>query len=132
MAKNYLLRVISSSDHDLSKDQLIDLIQKTGSDRYDKTRKQMFDGFYSQYNVDFFAVSADESNLDIELARLLNDFPKKTLGDRKQAIAPDIAIIYDADKCEMINNVYEELETSDCYRFIGKPERALVDVREVK
>ncbi|MCL0138145.1 hypothetical protein M2T37_28090, partial [Klebsiella pneumoniae] len=65
MAKNYLLRVISSSDHDLSKDQLIDLIQKTGSDRYDKTRKQMFDGFYSQYNVDFFAVSADESNLDI-------------------------------------------------------------------
>lgn len=131
MAKELLMRVISSADHDISQDKLVQIVKDTGIDRYNSARKQQFDHFYGKHRVDFFAEPVSEENLETELQRMIREFPGKTIGDRGRAVAPDVAIIYDADRCEMIYNVYDELETSDCYRFIGSPKDALIEVRKV-
>ena len=123
------MRLVSSKDHGMSRDELIKTIESTGSDRYDNARPQQFNDFYDKHDVHFFAELVTADSLERELSRMVREFPAKTKGDRGRAVIPDIAIIYDADKCEMITNVYDELDTSDCYRFSGKPIDALKEVR---
>lgn len=131
MAKDYLLRLIASSDHSDSVDHLVSLIKMHGTDRYDAEKKQLFDDFYAEHDVDFFAEKVDESNLENVLTRMADEFPQKTLEDRARSVYPDIAIIYDASKCRMIEHVYDNLKTSDCYQFTTDPREALVEVRKL-
>lgn len=127
----YLIRVLSSKEHDLTREELISLIKKTGTDRYDSKRKQIFDDFYGRHDVHFFADRTDSESFEDKLEEVVKKFPERTLGDRKVAVIPDIAIIYDARKCQMIMNVYDDIETSDCFRFRGSPLDALVEVRKL-
>jgi len=127
----YLIRLISSEDHSISRDKLIDLIKKTGTDRYDPQREQIFNHFYGKHDVHFFADRTDEENYEGTLQENIKKLPSRTKGDRGKAVTPDIAIVYDASKCEMIMNVYDDHETSDCYRFIGNPKDALIEVRKI-
>lgn len=130
--KRYLIRLVSSNDHRLSQDELIDVIERTGTDRYDPKRKHIAFDFYEKHNVDFFAESdIDETNAEVKLAEMIRKFPERTKGDRGVAVHPDIAIIYDASKCEMIMDVYDSHPISDCFRFKGNPLDALVEVRKV-
>ena len=131
MAKQVLIRLISSREHDMPRDNLVKLIRSSGSDRYDSERKQVFDDFYGKHNIDFFGTLVPEKNLEKELTRAIKELPQKTLGDRKYAIYPDIAIIYDPRKCTMIKNVYGWGESSDCYKFAGNPKDALIEVRSL-
>lgn len=125
----YLVRLISSSEHNVSKEELINKIKKTGTDRYNPERKQIFDDYYSKFQVDFFATECQKNDLEHCIHKSLTEFPTKTLGDRKYAVKPDIVIIYDSSKCEMIPNVYPKLQTSDCYRFKDSPKDAFLEVR---
>lgn len=125
----YLLRVLSSKDHDMNRDDLIKKIKELGTDRYDSARKQVFDDFYGKHRVDFFATEVDEKELEAELIDMVKKFPDRTFGDRGVAVVPDIAIIYDASKCKMIDGVYDYKEGSDCFQFKGKPKDALIEVR---
>lgn len=127
----YLIRVLSSKDHDMSQDELVALIKKTGTDRYDPERKQIFDHFYGKHDVHFFADRTEDDDYEEKLAEVVRLFPKKTKGDRSIAVVPDIAIVYDASKCEMVMNVYDDHETSDCFRFKGNPKDALIEVRKI-
>lgn len=129
MAKDYLLRLVSSDDHNCSAGELVELVKTHGTDRYKTDKKQIFDDFYAQHSVDFFAERVGESSLENALTRMAKDFPQKTLGDRAQAIHPDVAIVYDASKCKMIKNVYDGNEESDCYQFVTTPLDALIEVR---
>lgn len=131
MNLKYLIRLLSSNDHDMTCDELIHKIQKTGTDRYDPERKQVFDHFYARHDVQFFAEKTAEDDYEPILQKLIEKFPGRTKGDRGRAVVPDIAIVYDAQKCEMIMNVYDDHETSDCFRFIGNPKDALVEVRKI-
>ncbi|MCA9309540.1 hypothetical protein KC973_04115 [Candidatus Saccharibacteria bacterium] len=127
----YLIRLISSEDHDISRDELVELIKETGTDRYDPDRKQVFDHFYGKHNVHFFAEKTDSDDYESLLQESITRLPERTKGDRGKAVFPDIAIVYDAAKCEMIMNVYDDHEASDCFRFKGNPRDALVEVRKL-
>ncbi len=131
MSKQLIVRLISSKDHDMSKAELIKLVRETGSDRYDKNRKQMFDDFYGKHNIDFFGTIVEEAKLDDYIAEMEHEFGTKTLGDRKRRVEPDIAIMYNASNCNMVQHVYEDRLTSDCFQFISSPKEALEEVREL-
>ena len=131
MPKNFLVRLISSSDHAISQDELIEIIKNTGTDRYDTQRLQQFNDFYANHNVDFFAESTDKEHIELKIKQMAAEFPDKTRSDRQMALRPDIAIVYDAAKCRMIKDVYESQSHSDCYQFITKPIDALIEVRSL-
>lgn len=125
----YLVRLISSEEHPtMSAVSLLNLIAKIGIDRYDPARKSIFTEHYDGHVIDFFATAVDHRPTIKELKVLQHEFLAKSAGDREPAIKPDIAIIYDASKCEMVQNVYPGVVESDCYRFISDPKEALVDV----
>lgn len=127
----YLIRVLSSKQHNMSADELIEVIKTTGTDRYDQNRKQIFDHFYGKHDVHFFAEKATEADFEEKLKETIERFPERTKGDRGVAVVPDIVIIYDASKCKMIMDVYDDHKTSDCYQFMTNPKAALIEVRAI-
>lgn len=131
LGKQYIVRLISSQDHTVSKQELIQTIRETGTDRYDKDHKQIFDYFYGPHKVDFFGIAVSKDDLEDFIITEVETFGHKTMGDRNTFIRPDICIIYDSGKCEMVKNVYEDKVDSDCFRFKTKPLNALIEVREV-
>lgn len=131
MANSYIVRLISSKDHAISKEELLAVIRATGSDRYDENRKQLFNKFYKKHNVDFFGTLAPDGQLDATLQRLKHEFAAKSRGDRGQSVVPDVAILYKADRCEMVEYVYEGVVESDCFRFKTDAKDAFKDVQEV-
>lgn len=129
--KQYIVRLISSKDHDMSRSELVKVIQETGRDRYDENRKQIFDDFYGRHNVDFFGTIVEAAELDKSILKMQKEFGTKTLGDRAKHVIPDVAIIYSANGCNMIQHVYEDRLTSDCFQFVGSAKDALQEVREL-
>lgn len=126
-----IVRLISSEDHIISKKDLLQTIRDTGTDRYDKDKKQVFDYFYGPHRVEFFSTIVEEADVEDAIKRMKDEFGAKTLGDRQKFVTPDIAILYKADECDMVQHVYEERLTSDCFRFRKNPKSALIEVREV-
>lgn len=54
--KEILIRCISSKSHkQINTKKLIEIIKKTGTDRYNSDKKVIFHDFYSKYNPDIFA-----------------------------------------------------------------------------
>ncbi len=131
MPKQYIVRLISSEDHDMPKQELIKQIRETGRDRYDVNRKPIFDDFYGKYKVDFFGTLVEATDLNKSISKMKNEFAEKTHGDRDRKITPDIALIYKADRCRMVQRVYEDQLASDCFQFLGNPKEALEEVREI-
>ncbi len=129
--KQYIVRLISSRDHDISNQEILAHIKKVGKDRYDPERKQIFDDFYGKHNLDFFGTIVEAAELEDYLAKMKKDFGNKTMGDRNKRVVPDIALIYKANHCQMIQHVYEDRLTSDCFHFIGDAKDALEEVREI-
>lgn len=129
--KQYIVRLISSKDHDLSKQEILAHIKNIGKDRYDPDRKQIFDDFYGKHKVDFFGTIVEAKKLNKYLTDMKKDFGNKTMGDREKRVIPDIALIYKATHCQMIQHVYEDRLTSDCFQFIGNAKDALEEVREL-
>ena len=117
MSDTYIVRLISSEDHNISKSELLRKIKSTGSDKYDSGHKQIFNDFYKKHDVDFFGIAIDDGKLNASLPQLKRGFAQKTQGDRGRRVVPDIAIIYKVDGCEMITNVYKNVVASDCFRF---------------
>lgn len=116
----------------MPKDDLIKIIEATGSDKYDKNNSGIFSEFYKKFNGDFFGTYVDEqSDLGMELSRLKQEFSEKTLGDRNESITPDLAIVYRADECRMVKDVYEEQEESDLFVFKTSAKNAFLKVVEI-
>jgi hypothetical protein len=115
----------------MSRGDLISMIQEIGTDRYDVNRKQIFDAFYQHHHIDFFGTVVTDDQIDAKIPELKKEFVAKTEGDRAEAVTPDIAIIYDADQCEMVENVYEGVKESDCFRFKVSAKDALKEVIEI-
>lgn len=132
MASEYVVRLISSRDHPaMSKSKLLEKIKTSGTDRHDKQRRQLFDDFYAKHGVDFFGTTVNGNDLEATIEKLKREFSDKTLGDRGGRVVADIAIVYKAEKCEMIPRVYEDQVNSDCFRFKEGPKAALESVREI-
>ncbi len=131
MQNGRLIRLISSEDHDISRDELVNIIRKTGTDRYDRRRKHIFFDFYGKHDFDFFAGRSSTESLEEDIKEAVRLFPERTKGDRGNAVHPDIVIIYDSSKCTELDGVYDYKSGSDCFKFKTNPLDALVEVRVV-
>ncbi len=132
MQNGRLIRLISSEDHDIACDELVDNIKRTGTDRYDKERKYIFFDHYGKHDFDFFAGTSTIETLENDIKEAVRLFPERTRGDRGIAVHPDIVIIYDSSKCTELNGVYDYKSGSDCFKFKTNPLDALVEVRVIQ
>lgn len=126
-----LIRLISSKDHDIPRDALIEIIRKTGTDRYDPKRKHVFYDYYGKHDFDFFAQESTTETLEVDIKEAVRLLPERTKGDRGYAVIPDIVIIYDGEKCAELDGVYDYKSGSDCYKCKTSPLDALLEVRSL-
>ncbi len=117
LGKKILLRCLSSKDHKKTVDGLVDIIKKTGTDRYDPKRKMIFHEFYKKHKPDIFLEECLVTKEKSIMKNILQSFYQKTKGDRKIGLYADIITIYNPRKMKMIKNVYEGQEKSDCFQF---------------
>jgi hypothetical protein len=130
MPENRLIRLISSKDHAMSRDELVEVIKQTGTDRYDDQRKHIFYDHYGKFDFDFFAEKSTIKTLGDDIEEAVRLLPSRTKGDRGYEVHPDIAIIYDADKCIELDGDYDYKSGSDCYKCKTSLLDALVEVRK--
>lgn len=102
----YLERSIGLIDHPgLSLDQLTDLVKKHGTDKYDPSRKSIFDEEFSSFRFDIhaseFGIRAGEllfdhqHNLSTYSGQNIYCFHKLTPFDRGYAIRLNLLMVYD-------------------------------------
>jgi len=131
MSNSRLIRLVSSSDHDISRDKLVEITKRTGTDKYDSKREHIFHEYYGKHNFDFFAGKSNSDTLEADIEEAVRLLPGRTKGDRGYEVNPDIVIIYDGDKCTELDGVYDYKSGSDCYKCLISPIDALVEVRAV-
>lgn len=113
---NYVYRAIGKEDHpNLSLGELILIIKKLGTDKYDTKRKEVCHEEFSMYDYNFqageFKIKNHKIVLDesYEYPSLFGDTIKKfyenVLLDREYRIRIDILIIYDAKKLKKAKKI---------------------------
>ncbi len=122
MGQDTVLRCIGSQDHSgKTLDELVSIIIKTGTDKYDPSRTGQGYGVGTDKgkHIDFFGTPVKvHVGTDIFTLELLDDFYHGSLGDRGYAIRIDIVIVYDANKLTKVEHLYgEDVEESDGFVF---------------
>ncbi len=110
---------MSLQDHPgKSLDELIEIITKTGTDRYNISRKMaVAHDFYSDKGIEIFAVPAEvNKELDIS-AEAIQDFYEGALKDRGYSLKIDLVVIYDLEQLELIPIKYDDGIGKDAYKF---------------
>lgn len=108
----YLLRAIGKDDHsNVTLDQLVSIILKEGTDKYDLTRKSVSHEYFSAYDYDIQAgkfeilngkiLADDLDNISSLFGQTVYDFYKHAPYDRGYPVRIDILILYDAKKFVM-------------------------------
>lgn len=131
MSSSRLIRLISSADHNIPRNELVKIIEKTGTDRYDSGRKHIFHDFYGKHDFDFFAGKSSIDTLEDDIKEAVKLLPSRTKGDRGYEVKPDIVIIYDGDKCIELDGVYDYKSGSDCFKCKVSPLDALIEIRVI-
>jgi len=113
-----LIRCIGSQDHQTkSKDELLEYIIETGTDRYDLSRKAVGHDYYKKWAPDFFAIKVKVEKTTAIFNEILDDFNQGAIADRGYSVNIDLILIYESSKCEMVKNVYEGQSESDLFTF---------------
>lgn len=120
--KSVVIRCISTQDHPGKiLDELADIVLKTGTDKYDATRKGI--GYHvgsdQGKHIDFFGTPIDiTDHTDIFTLELLNDFYHGAQGDRGYHLRIDLVMIYDPTKLMLVEHLYgDDVEESDGFVF---------------
>ena len=124
--KKIAVRYLSTEDHaGMSAEELIKIIETTGTDKYDPNRKMsVAHDFYAEKGIDLFAVKADvDDELNIS-AQALEDFFEGAIMDRGYAIQPNVLVVYDRDQLETISIVYDDGVGEDGYKFKNAEKKA--------
>lgn len=106
---NYIIRAIGKDDHiNLSLEELVSIILKTGTDKYDPKRKSVCHEEFSSYDYDIqgdlFKISKSKiipnelEEVNSLFGQIVYDFYNKTLYDRGYPIRIDLLLIYKADQ----------------------------------
>jgi hypothetical protein len=144
----YLYRAIGKDDHPkFSVNDLVDIILKSGTDKYDPERKEVCFDEFCMYDHDIQAGSfkikdhkiiSNDSNESM-FGDTIKKFYENVLLDRGYRVRIDILIIYDADKFlraqkikERIKSVRSELEAC-LYKFKDPKNKreALVEIVKI-
>ena len=103
------IRALSSDEHqDLSHEELVEIIKKDGSDRYDNSRKgDRYENIEGKH-IDLFALPIDPVQEDSEMfEHMLRSFYRWPLKERGYPVRIDIVIIYDLNRLEEVEHRYE-------------------------
>lgn len=118
--KNYriALRYLSLQDHQsLTADELINIINRTGTDKYDPERKMsVAHDFYSEKGVEMFAVPIPKFS-DLDSMGVIKDFYEGALVDRGYSLRIDLVVVYDLDQLESIPIQYDDGVGEDAFKF---------------
>ncbi len=147
---NYIVRAIGSDDHpNFSVDELVKIILKLGTDRYDPKREAVCHEEFSMYDYEIHASTMEIKNSKIIpsetdkyksiFADVVYHFFEHTPLDRGYPVRIDILLIYDSSKlvrAEKIDSDAERarIETEEClYKFKNpkKKKEALVGVVKI-
>jgi hypothetical protein len=106
--KSVVVRGIASSEHpDKTVDELIDIISKTGTDKYDPSRKGDRYENVENKHIDLFGVPATVSDESEIFKILVWGFYHSAKAVHGYPVRIDIAIVYDADQLEQVVHRYE-------------------------
>jgi hypothetical protein len=148
--QKYIYRAIGIYDHPkLTLDELVSIILKTGTDKYDPSRKGVYHEQFSVYDYDIQAGSFEirDGNIVIEASDTyptlfgdtIYDFYENAPQDRGYPVRIDILVFYDIDKLELAklkNPVSKEVDprlAKYLYRFKdrGKKKDALLGIVKI-
>jgi hypothetical protein len=124
------LRYLSLHDHpSLSLAELIETIDRMGTDKYDPARQMsVAHDFYIEKGVELFAVAAAVGpDLGVS-AETLQDFAEGAIEDRGQALRIDLVVVYDLLQLEPIPIEYPDGMGNDAFKFknpSNKPDSVL-------
>lgn len=108
MGKAVVVRGVASSEHmDKTIDELIDIITKTGTDRYDPYRSGDRYENVENKQIDLFGVTAVVSARRAITQMIIWGFYHSSLEIHGRAVRIDIVIIYDAAQLEQVVHRYE-------------------------
>lgn len=111
LGKTVVLRGIASSEHPgKTVDELVDIISKTGTDKYDTERKgDRYENIENKH-IDLFGVLASVAE-DSEMSKVIIwGFYHSAKEVHGYPVRIDIIIIYDASQLEQISHQYEGRE----------------------
>ena len=136
LGKNAAIRVLSSIEHkDKSVDELIKIIKKTGTDRYDSKKKgDRYENIEGK-KIDLFAWPV-KVNSSFEVMRLfiraMYRWPQKY---RKGSIRIDIIVLYDPSKLKRVyyKHTYKRKILSDgfVFKYPDKKSEAILGIIKV-
>ncbi len=107
MGKSILLRGVSSQEHsDRTTEDIIEVIKRTGTDRYDPNRVgDRYENIENKH-IDLFAFQAVVTT-ELELGwQVIYGFYDSAIGVRGYPIRIDILTVYDADQLEEVTHQY--------------------------
>jgi hypothetical protein len=110
--RKYIYRAIGKDDHPrLTLDELVSIILKTGTDKYDPTRKGVCHEQFSVYDYDIQAGSFEIRNSKIVIEETdtyptlfgdtIYDFYENAPQDRGYPVRVDLLVLYDTSKLEL-------------------------------
>jgi hypothetical protein len=110
-----VIRCLSTVDHDLGLDELVEKIKETGTDKYDQAREGV--GYFEGKQIDFFGLPADLSRDKPIMEEFIDDFYESAFQDRGKRMRIDLVLVYDKSKLEMVEHLYEGHAESDGFIF---------------
>ncbi len=98
--KQIAIRALSLTDHpQLTMDEFVDIIVKTGTDKYDPSRKGVGNEDFEPYNVDLQAgFGTVGKDLAGEGADIIQKFYENALLDRGYRLRIDLLVVYDLNQ----------------------------------
>lgn len=137
MGRSILVRGIASSEHiGKSVDMIIDIISKTGTDRYEPSKAGDRYENVEGKNIDLFAVP-ETVKPDSEVFRVLVwGFYHSAIAVHGYPVRIDVISIYDTDQMETVLHQYEGRDdTKDdgfAFKDPGNKRKALVGIIKIK
>lgn len=126
MGREAALRYLSLQDHSaMTLDELINTIEKTGTDRYDSNRPMsVAHEFYKQKEVELFAVPITIDDRTNVTAEALKDFDEGAIKDRGYSLRINLVVVYDLSQLEHIPIQYDDGVGEDAFKFKYPEKRA--------
>lgn len=118
--RKIVLRAIASSEHNgKSIEEIVHIIEQTGTDRYDPERKgDRYENIENKH-IDLFAFSADLNEVSAIFNQAVWGFYYSSKDIHGYPMRIDIVIIYDATKMERVHHQHEGRDDikDDGYKF---------------
>jgi hypothetical protein len=143
----YILRAIGADDHpNLTLEELIDIIIKTGTDRYDPKKKAVAHEEFSGYDYDIHAGIIEIKNSKVVITKndeyptmfgsFVYNFYENAPLDRGHAVRIDLLLLYDPKKMQKAKKINQKALVKKgldkfLYRFKGDKKEALLGIVKI-